>query len=71
MIPYGSTNHDGDHRILGGTILTLIGCILVKVIYAITAMLFSDNPDTLNRHDSIESTAKYKPRRQGIRNIAT
>ena len=56
---------DGDHKILGGTTSTLIGCIIVVVIYATTAMLSSENPDTWNRHESIESTVKHKPRRQG------
>ena len=32
---------DGDHKIIGGTASTLIGCILVVVIYATTAMLSS------------------------------
>ena len=46
---------DDDHKILGGTTSTLIGCI-----YATTAMLPSENPDTSNRHESIESTAIHK-----------
>ena len=37
--------HDGDHRLEGVTISNLIGCILVVVINAITAML-TENPDT-------------------------
>ena len=40
-------------------------------IYATTAMLCLENPDTWNRHESIESTVKHKPRRQGSRNIET
>ena len=56
---------DGDHKILGGTTPPLIRCVLVVVIYATTAMLSSENPDSWNSHESIESTAKHKPRRQG------
>ena len=56
---------DGDHKILGWTTSTLIGCILVVVIYATTPMLLLENPDTWNRHEFIESTAKHKPFRQG------
>ena len=56
---------DGDHKILRGTTSTLIRCILVVVIYVTTAMLSSENRDTWNGKESIESTAKHKPRRQG------
>ena len=52
---------DGDHYIFS----TLIGCIVVVVIYATTAQLSSENPDTWNRQESIELTVKHKPRRQG------
>ena len=45
---------DGDHKSLGGTTVTLIACILV-IIYATTAMLTSENPDTWNTHESIEN----------------
>ena len=51
---------DGDHKVLGGTTSTLIGCILVVVIY-VTEMLYSENPDTWNKYDRIESTAKQQP----------
>ena len=54
---------DDDHKSLGGTTSTLIGCILVAVFYTTKAMLSSENPVTWNRHECIESTAKYKPRR--------
>ena len=64
-------NRDSDHKILGGTTSTLIGCNLVVVIYATTAMISSENPDTWNRHWSIDLDAKHKPLRQGSRNIAT
>ena len=39
---------DGDHKILGfrREDSTLIVCILVVVIYATTAMISSENPDT-------------------------
>ena len=49
---------NGDHRILGETTSTLVGCILIVVIYATTAMLSSKNSDTWNRPESIELTAK-------------
>ena len=55
---------DGDHKILGGTTSNLIGCTFLVVIFATTAMLSSENHDTWNRHESIESTVKHKPRRQ-------
>ena len=54
----------GDHKILEGTTSTLIGCILVVVILAIIVMISSENPDTWNRNESYESTAKHKPRKE-------
>ena len=54
-----------DHKSLGGMTSSLIGCIIVVVIYATTAMFSSENPDNWNRHESIESTVKHKPRSQG------
>ena len=53
---------DCDHRILVGTTSIFIECLLVVVIYATTAVLYSEN---LNRHENIESIAIHKPRRQG------
>ena len=52
---------DVDHIILEGTTSTPIGCILVVLINAITAVLSLENPDFWNRHESIESTAKQTP----------
>ena len=52
-------------NILEGTTSTLIGCIIVVVIYATTGTLSSVGPDTWNRHESIESTVKHKPSMQG------
>ena len=56
---------DGEHRMLGQSTLTLIRSILNVEINATTPMLPSENPDTWNSHESIEITAKHKPRRQG------
>ena len=47
--------NDGDHIILEGAVSTLIRCLLVEVIYETTAMLSSENCDTLNMHESFES----------------
>ena len=42
-----------------------VSLLYIVVIYATTAMLSSENPDTWNRHKSIKSTMKNKPHRQG------
>ena len=59
---------DGDHRSLGGTTLTLIGCIFVEVIYATTAMFPSENPNTRNRLESIKKVGRKSRNIESLRN---